>query len=85
MFQDMRKLSGSKTGLKLRVMDEFKDQAPQSTALLVRYFEGCQHTKYWICTEQDLSGLCNHHHNEILLWCDGHIADEQTTEHSRAQ
>ena len=62
-----------------------KDQVPQSTAILVSYFEGLQFTKYWICTEIDLNAMCNCCHNEIMLWCNDHIADDPTAMCPRAE
>jgi len=64
-------------------MDEFKDQVPQWTTFLVGYFEGCQSTKYWICTEQDLNAMYNRCHNEIMVWCNAQITDEPTAKHPR--
>ena len=84
----MKKFQGrftSITDLKVRIMDEFKDQVPQSTAFSVGYFEGRQSTKYWICTEQDSNAMYNHCHNEIMLWCDGHITDEPTAKRPRSE
>jgi len=66
-------------------MDEFKDHIPQSTAFSVGYFEGRQSTKYWICIEQYLIAMYNRCHNEIMLWCNGHIADKPSAKRPRAE
>jgi len=88
MVREMRKFQGrfiSITDLKVQIIDEFKDQVPQSTAFSVGYFKGRHSTKYWICTEQDLNAMYNHCHNEIMLWCDGHITDESTAKCPRSE
>jgi len=74
------------TDFKVRLRNEFKDQVPQSTIFSVDYFEGCHHsTKYWIFTEHDINVMHNHCHSEIMLWCDGHTADELTAKHPRPE
>lgn len=74
----MRNFQGrfsSVTDMKVRIMEEFKEQVPQLITFSISYFEGHQSAKYWIYTE-DLSAMYSHCGTEIMLWCDGQTGDE---------
>lgn len=74
VVRDMRSFRGrfsSVTDMKVRIMDEFKEQVPQSTSFSIGYFEGRQSTRYWIYSQEDLHAMYSRCSHEIMLWCDG--------------
>lgn len=58
--------------LKVRLLDEFKEQVPPTTDFSIGYFTGRTTTKHWIYTEEDLHMMyVNCPTPEIMLLCDG--------------
>ena len=58
--------------LHIKLIEEFKDQVPDSVTFGVGYYEGQQHSKIWIVCDDDLKAMYKRYpHGEITLWCDG--------------
>ena len=70
--------SRSLTDVKVRLMEEFKDQVPATTSFTLGYFAGRQTQKYWLYTEQDLEAMyTNCTSTDIMMWCDGRNDDSE--------
>ena len=81
--RELRKFHGrfrSVMELKVRLMEEFEDQVPDTTKFSLGYMEGKQSTKRWICTEGDLNAMYTAYacspQREIMLWCDSRESDD---------
>ena len=61
--------------LKVKLMEEFEEQVPDSLNFSVGYFEGRQSTKKWIVTQEDLHAMYAMMNQagktDVCLWCDG--------------
>ena len=65
-------------GLRAMMMEKFGDQVPSSVSFDVGYFEGQQHSKLCLCSNDDLKSMyMKYPKGEITLWCEG-----KGTEHS---
>ena len=57
--------------LKLKLMEEFKENVPKSLEFGVGYFSGRQNAKHWLMCEEDLKGMYKSlKSGYVLLWCD---------------
>ena len=69
--------------LKSKIMDEFKDQLPESTDFKVGYFHGKQSAKRWLITQEDIDLMYESGKTKLLLWADARssppTADEATS------
>lgn len=87
IIRDMRQFQGrfnSVIDMKVRLIEEFGEQLPQTTTFSIGYFAGRQSAKYWICTDEDLSAMyTNCHNDEIMLWCDGRSDDGEAPKNKR--
>ena len=58
--------------IRTQLLDELKDQLPDSISFNVGYFEGQQHTKMLIANKDDIKAMYTKYpRGEITLWCDG--------------
>ena len=82
IIRDMRKFKGrfkSIIDLKVRLIDEFEEQVPQSTTFSIGYFAGHTSTKHWVYTEEDLRMMyINCATPDIMLWCDVRSESNET-------
>ena len=74
--------------LRAKLVEEFKEQVPNSLTFNVGYFEGQQHSKSWLVSRDDLNAMyAKYPRGDITLWCDGKselVEDEaQTTKRKR--
>ena len=74
----------SVNGLRVWLMDEFREHVPMTAIFDVGYFEGKQWSKIWLVTSEDLDKLYELYPKggEVLLWCDGE--SETGTESGRS-
>ena len=63
--------------IRMLLIEEFKDQVPDSTSFQVGYFEGSQQMKIWIVTEVDLKDI-HKARGQINMWCEGVSNDGAT-------
>ena len=47
----------SVTEMKIRLMEEFEEQMPETTKFGIGYIEGRQSTKRWICCDDDIDAM----------------------------
>ena len=58
--------------LRVKLIEEFKEQVPNVLTFNVGYFKGQQHSKIWLVTSDDLQSMyMKYSRGEIMLWCDG--------------
>ena len=68
--------------LHTKIIEEFKDQVPDSVTFNVGYYEGQQHAKVVIASVDDLKMMYKKYPSgDISLWCDGRVEDN----HSRGR
>ena len=64
-------------GVRAKLMEKFEDQVPSSVSFDVGYFEGQQHSKMWLCSNDDLKSMYTKYpKGEITLWCEGKGAEQ---------
>lgn len=69
-------------GIRAKLIEKFKDHVPNSVSFDVGYFEGQQHSKVWLCSDDDLQGMyAKYPRGEITLWCEG--KEEQSIGHRK--
>ena len=85
MTRELRLFSGkfsSVIDLKVKLMEQFENQIPPTTAFSVGYFDGRQSEKRWICDKQDLEAMYSSPsllgRKDIVLWCDGRPEDSDS-------
>ena len=63
----------SVNAIRLQLIEEFKDQVPDSLSFLIGYFEGSQQAKISLVTDEDLKRLYDIHKTggQINMWCEG--------------
>ena len=62
----------SVTSIRTQLLEELKDQLPDSVSFSVGYIEGQQHTKMLIANTDDIKAMYTRYSSgEITLWCDG--------------
>ena len=67
-------------GVRAKLMGNFEDQVPHSVSFDVGYFEGQQHSKVWLYSNDDLKAMYTKYPTgEITLWCDGKSDSEQSS------
>ena len=59
--------------MKKKLMEEFKDELPETTDFKVGYFYGKQSAKRWIVTQEDLDAMYKTGKDKLLLWADARI------------
>ena len=86
IVRDLRKVTGkfaSVVELKAKLMEEFEKQVPSTLNFSVGYFEGCQSTKKWLISTEDLHAMYfafqQSGKTDILLWCDGVCDEDEVT------
>ena len=58
-------------------LELIEDQVPSSVSFDVGYFEGQQHSKMWLCSNDDLKSMYTKYlKGEITLWCEGKGAEQ---------
>ena len=58
------------TALRAKLVEEFKDDVPNTMTFKVGYYEGPKHSKMWIVTNEDLKAMYETYvAGEITLWC----------------
>ena len=60
--------------MKKKLMEEFKDELPETTDFKVGYFYGKQSAKRWIVTQEDLDAMYKIGKDKLLLWADARVA-----------
>jgi hypothetical protein len=60
--------------MKKKVMEEFKDDLPETTDFKVDYFYGKQSAKRWLVTQEDLDAMYKIGKEKLLLWADARVA-----------
>ena len=54
-----------------KLIEELKEQVPNSVTFNVGYFEGQQHSKVWLVTQDDLCAMYKKYSRGLItLWCD---------------
>ncbi len=63
----------SVTALRIKLIEEFKEQVPNTVEFSVGYCEGSQQAKVWLVSSEDLHSMYLRYHKggPITLWCDG--------------
>ena len=57
--------------LRAKLIEEFKEQVPNSVTFNVGCFEGQSHSKVWLVTNDDLQAMYTRYpRGDITLWCD---------------
>ena len=57
--------------LHAKLIEEFKEQVPNSLNFNVGYFEGPSHSKVWLVSNDDLDAMyARYPRGDITLWCD---------------
>ena len=73
----------SVTAIRMKLIDEFQQQVPNSVSFSVGYFERRQQAKLWLVTNDDLKSMyCKYPEGELILWCDGRTDDDEQRERS---
>ena len=69
----------SVTAMRAQLVEEFKDQVPNSLDFSVGYFDGSQQAKLWLVTQDDIDGMYSKYKTggSIFLWCDGRRSEEE--------
>lgn len=58
--------------LRIKLVEHFKELVPENLHFDVGYFEGQQHCKIWLASNEDFALMYRKHpKGEITLWCDG--------------
>ena len=59
--------------IRMQLIEEFKDQVPDSMSFQIGYFEGSQQAKISLVTDEDLKRLYDIHKTggQINMWCEG--------------
>lgn len=72
----------SVTALRSAIWHEFADAIPDEGEFNVGFFEGKQHTKKWLVTNQDLDAMYSYFIGKpcVNLWCDGKVVEEEEEE-----
>ena len=64
--------------LRMKMIESFKDLVPENLHFNVGYFEGQQHSKIWLGTNEDFAIMYKKYpKGEITLWCDGCTEEEE--------
>ena len=67
--------------LRTKLAEQFKEQVPNSVTFNVGCFEGQQHAKVWLVSDDDLHAMyAKYPRGDITLWCEGRteaIEDER--------
>ena len=78
VVRDRRQFHGlfrSVVDLRVKLVEEFKDQVPETLNFSVGYFVGKQSTKKWVVLQEDLecmyTAVRQAGKTDICLWCDG--------------
>ena len=62
--------------LHAKLIEEFKEQVPNSVTFNIGYYEGQRHAKMAIVTEEDLNAMYEKYPSgDVALWCDGRSED----------
>ncbi|SMN02688.1 hypothetical protein SPONN_1479 [uncultured Candidatus Thioglobus sp.] len=63
--------------LHVKLVEEFKEQVPDSLSFNIGYFEGQKHAKMLMGSEEDLQAMyMRYPSGEVTLWCDGRKSEE---------
>lgn len=63
--------------LRTKLVEQLKDQVPDSLTFNIGYFEGHQHSKVWLVSDDDLHAMyAKYPRGDITLWCDGRTDEE---------
>lgn len=59
--------------LHVKLIEEFKEQVPDSVTFEVGYYEGQKHAKVWIFSDEDLQSMYEKYPKggDVTLWCEG--------------
>ena len=72
--------------LRAKIVEEFKEQVPNSSTFNIGYYEGSQHSKIWIVSNEDLTSMYEKYpKGEIILWCEGRteLMNEEKSRNSK--
>lgn len=62
----------SMIALRAKLIEEFKEQVPDSLSFSVGYFEGQAHSKLSLVSGEDLNAMYTTYRSGLItLWCDG--------------
>ena len=69
----LNKYSSKFTAVRVQLIEEFKDQVPDSLTFQIGYFEGSQQAKISLVTNEDLKRMYGIHKTggQINMWCEG--------------
>ena len=74
----------SVVALRLKLMEAFSDQVPNTVDFSVGYYEGSQQSKVWLVTPEDLQKMYDSiKRGHITLWCDQRVTESDTTGRKR--
>ena len=92
VIRELRKFRGrfkSVTEMKIRLMEEFEEQMPETTKFGICCIEGRQSTKHWICCDDDIDAMYTAYATcpgkEIMLWCDSRCGDDNNEDNPRSK
>ena len=57
----------SVTALRMELINGCKEHVPNTTDFSVGYFEGHQHSKMWLVTNDDLNSMYTKYHNGAVV------------------
>lgn len=87
VVRDLRQFHGqfrSVLDLRVKLMEEFKEQVPETLHFSAGYFVGRQSSKKWLVSEEDLeymySAFREAGKTDICLWCDGRQEEKECNE-----
>lgn len=92
VIRELRKFRGrfkSVTEMKIRLMEEFEEQIPETTKFGIGYIEGRQSTKRWICCDDDIAAMYTAYatcpEKEIMLWCDSRCGGDNNEDNPKSK
>ncbi|SMN02411.1 hypothetical protein SPONN_1007 [uncultured Candidatus Thioglobus sp.] len=61
----------------MKLIEDFQELVPDSMTYNVGYFEGQQHSKIWLASNEDFATMYRKYpKGEITLWCDGRTSTD---------
>ncbi len=75
----------SVTEARIKLIEEFREQVPNTVDFAVGYFDGSQQAKTWLVTSDDLQTMYKKYPKggNVSLWCDGRSAEKCDSAHAQ--
>ena len=66
--------------LRMKLIDEFDEQVPNTVDFTIGYFDGSQQAKTWLITSDDLETMYQKYPKggNIMFWCDGRLTESES-------